>query len=363
MPELRGVRGWLRLAALWCIPGVLDASSSVVLSIVKGFEQTARSVVLADALPWQLWTPASALLVALWRRVPLRTTGLARALAIHGAANLAIAVADALVRFALYAAAEVEWPEHLDGTGIFVVLLARGALLNLALYWGIVAVLAGLDARRRAREAALEQARLAARLVEAHLDALKSQLQPHFLFNTLNAIAVLVRKGDGTRALAMLDGLATLLRRSLASLRVEFGSLADELDFVRTYLDIERVRFAERLRVVLDVDDVAAGGRVPNLLLQPLVENAIRHGLAPRARGGTLTIRARVADATLVVTIHDDGVGVHEPVRDGVGLGHVRARLEQLFPGRHRFELARVDGGGTVATVAIPYSREVACAS
>lgn len=360
MGQTRRWSWWFGLVALWSVPGLIAMSGNYVISRVKGFEVSLLESVVLDLLPWQVWSVATAAIVVLWRRAPVRRVALAQTLGIHLAAMIVIAITDAAVRVALSFTAEMEWPDHFGLSDMLTVYVVRGWLINVVLYWGIVAVQAWLDARLRVRQSALERAQLEARLVEAHLDALKAQLQPHFLFNTLNAISVLVRKGDREGATSMLDGLSALLRRSLASMRVEFGTLKDELDFLRCYVDIETVRFADRLRVDIDVAEDSLDARVPNLILQPLVENAIKHGLSSRAEGGRVEIRAKVVDTTLVLSVADDGVGLSASAGDGVGLHHVRTRLAQLYPGRHRFDLASGPAGGVVATLEIPFCREPA---
>lgn len=335
-------------------------SGSYVISIVKGFEVDPLESVLLDFLPWLLWAPVTSAIVALWRRFPVRRAAPGRSLAIHVTAMFLVALADAAVRVTISELVGVEWPAHFNVADMVTVYLVHGWLINIVLYWGIVAVQAGLEAQLRFRESALERAQLEARLVEAHLDALKAQLQPHFLFNTLNAISVLVRKGDGVGATAMLDGLSALLRRSLASLRVEFGSLRDELDFLRRYVEIATVRFSDRLRVEIEASEASLDAQVPNLILQPLVENALEHGLSSRAGGGRVDIHARVVGDTLELSVADDGVGVSPSAGDGVGLSHVRARLGQLYPGRHRFALTAGPAGGAVATIEIPFARQAA---
>jgi len=234
----------------------------------------------------------------------------------------------------------------------------KSTVVQVLLYWAVIGVDRGLAWQARYREAELQRARLEARLVEAQLDALRVQLRPHFLFNTLNAIAVLVRKDDGPGAIRMINGLGDLLRRSLGTVSVERVTLREELDFIGRYVDIELVRFSDRLRVAIDADSSALDGRVPCLLLQPLVENALVHGIAPRVAGGRLDIRARVVDARLVIEIRDDGPGVAAGHREGIGVSHVRKRLAQLYADRATFALGDGEDGGTVARVVLPFEVE-----
>jgi sensor histidine kinase YesM len=238
-------------------------------------------------------------------------------------------------------------------------MLLKTAFFELMVYCAVLAVDQAIAYQRRYREAALAQSQLEARLVEAQLDALKHQLHPHFLFNTINSITVLMRKGEAQSAIRMLGGLSDLLRRSLTTMRVELVSLDEELDFIARFLDIETTRFPDRLRVVVDVTPEARRGSIPCMLLQPIVENAIEHGIAPRVSGGCITITARVTGDRLRIEVRDDGVGLSSeaPPREGhgVGLSNVRKRLAQLYPDTHTFRLEHGEPSGAVAILEIPF--------
>ena len=203
------------------------------------------------------------------------------------------------------------------------------------------------------RERSLEAESLAR---EARLLALRYQIGPHFLFNALNAISTLVvtdRKADATTTIAR---LADLLRVSLETPEGGTVTLATELDIVGAYAAIERVRFADRLRVVIDADEATFDAKVPAMILQPLVENAVRHAVAVREEPTTITVRAAVVIPTrlIVITVSDDGPGVGESRGFGVGLANVRARLEELYPDNHRFVAGPTPGGGYRAEISLP---------
>jgi sensor histidine kinase YesM len=247
--------------------------------------------------------------------------------------------------------------------GILPLLLLKTAFFELLVYCAVLVVDQAIAYQRRYREAALAQSQLEARLVEAQLDALKHQLHPHFLFNTINSISVLMRKGEAHSAIRMLGGLSDLLRRSLTSIRVELVSLDEELDFIARFLDIETTRFPDRLRVVTDIAPEARRGSIPCMLLQPIVENAVNHGIAPRVSGGCITIKASVVGSILRIEVRDDGVGLggEKPAREGhgVGLSNVRKRLAQLYPDAHAFRLERGEPTGAVAVIEIPFEDHV----
>ncbi|HVU22989.1 MAG TPA: histidine kinase [Opitutus sp.] len=207
---------------------------------------------------------------------------------------------------------------------------------------------------RAARESRLESAELGALLQQAQLQALRSQLNPHFLFNTLHSIAELIHENP-RHAEQMVLQLGDLLRKSLETQALEVP-LRDELDFIRSYLAIEQTRLGDRLELVWQIDAAALDARVPSLLLQPLVENAIRHGIAVSPRGGRLEISATRAGDQLHLEVRDNGPGLQpsdDPAGSGIGLGHTRARLERLYGDRARFQLT--GDHGVVASIALPW--------
>jgi two-component system, LytTR family, sensor kinase len=231
--------------------------------------------------------------------------------------------------------------------------------LSFLTYGVIVGATVGLDYYRRYQQGELRASQLEARLAEAQLQALRMQLHPHFLFNTLNAISTLVHR-DPDAADRMIARLSDLLRISLEDIGVQEVPLRQELEFLERYLDIERIRFADRLSVDMEIAPETLGARTPYLILQPLVENAIRHGIAPRSTPGRVTIRARRDTGTLILEIADDGPGLPPgaaaPAKDGVGISSTRARLEQLYGSAHRFELKNAASGGLVVTLVIPFA-------
>jgi LytS/YehU family sensor histidine kinase len=210
------------------------------------------------------------------------------------------------------------------------------------------------EGRQVERERAL---RAEAHLHQAQLRALRYQLNPHFLFNTLNAISTLVVEGRGDEATEMIARLSDFLRLTLAGEGVPEIPLAEELDFVERYLEIEQVRFGERLHVRVDAAPGLAGHPVPALILQPLVENAIKHGVAPREVGGRIAVTARRAGAALVLTVEDDGPGLGGGAptsTGGIGLTNTRDRLRQRYGDGASLSLDATSGGGLRATISIP---------
>src|SRR5262245_38679322 len=224
-------------------------------------------------------------------------------------------------------------------------------------YWTIVGLGHALRYHHEARSKELSAAQLETRLIEAQLQALQRQLQPHFLFNTLNTISALMHR-DVDAADAMIARLSDLLRMSLQQVGVQEVALKDELDFLSKYLEIEQTRFRDRLTVVFDIQPDTLDALVPNLLLQPLVENAIKHGIGPRPTPGQITVRARRAGAMLELAVQDNGVGLSAArltdFNRGVGLSNTRSRLDRLYGSLHRFEFRQPAEGGLLVLIAIP---------
>ncbi len=229
------------------------------------------------------------------------------------------------------------------------------------IYSGIVAVYYALDYYRQYNERELRASRLESELTRAQLETLHTQLQPHFLFNTLNSISVLMRKGEIDTAQRMLNRLSELLRHVLAKGGTQVIPLETELEIVRGYLEIEQVRFGDRLRVEMSIDDSSLKAQVPSFVLQTLVENAVRHGLAHKTGIGHIKVSSHRENDLLTLRVEDDGVGLAAPSQsrgEGVGLRSTRTRLSALYSDRHRFELTTPSAGGTVALLEIPYRTE-----
>jgi two-component system, LytTR family, sensor kinase len=208
-----------------------------------------------------------------------------------------------------------------------------------------------------AREREAQAARLSAQLAEARLGALRMQLNPHFLFNSLNAITVLVRDADTKSAVGMLERLGDVLRQVLRTDQPHEITLDQELHFLEQYLAIEQVRFSDRLRPRFTIDDALRDAAVPSFIMQPLVENALRHGIAKRTDAGDVEIGARRDGDSLVLWVRDDGPGPSPSHREGVGLTNVRERLATQHGTAASLTLTSSESGGTVATIRLPYRR------
>ena len=228
------------------------------------------------------------------------------------------------------------------------------ATLDLSVYAGIVVILLLLDARQEAADRAVAAARLSERLAAARLEGLQAQIHPHFLFNTLNTLAVLARKGDGAAVDRALVDLGELLRASFETAGRQEVRLAQELEFLERYVALQRLRFPGRLEVEWRVSEEARAALVPALIVQPLVENAIEHGLAT-LQGGRLLVDARRDGDALEIVVSDDGPGFAGAVRDGVGLANTRERLSLLYGARGSLALGNREGGGGEVRVRLPW--------
>jgi two-component system LytT family sensor kinase len=215
-----------------------------------------------------------------------------------------------------------------------------------------------LERERETARLALETSQLETKLATARLDALKMQLHPHFLFNTLNSISVLMRD-DVPTANKMLIQLSELLRVALKTESSQTTTLKEELEFLRAYLDIEQMRFQDRLTVDFAVEDEILDAKIPNLILQPLVENAIRHGIAPLAEAGKILIESYRENGFIELSISDNGGGLNTSngSPNGIGLKNVRERLEKLYGQEHKFEIISGQNGGCSVKIEIPYHK------
>jgi two-component system, LytTR family, sensor kinase len=304
---------------------------------------------LLDALPsWIVLAAMVPLVVAVARRVKLDRPRLSGAIAMHTCAALLFALTHESLM-----AVFMSW--RWNDTGRFGLYLWKMATAYLALdfvvYWGIVGGSHALDAARELRRREIGASQLRASLSEARLQALRAQLNPHFLFNTLNAISVLSMKGDSAGVTRTLSLLADLLRLTIDGLPQEVP-LAQEIELTDRYLDIQRVRFPDRLIVERDIPADVGDALVPSLVLQPLVENAVVHGISGQVEGGRISLRARRRGAALELQVCDTGPGFARPgPPEGIGLSNTRARLEQLYGAEQHVTCENRDGGACVSIV------------
>jgi signal transduction histidine kinase len=355
-------RGRLRLLTIFGVAtGLTCLSSFQAVYFVSTFTEKAAPVGMLFALNltyWYSWACLAPAILWLSRRFPLDRHHWALSIPVHVAGvfvattlHVALVVASRIVIY--WAAGEPTDSWRSEAQRMF--------FLNfdweMMTYWAIVGLSHALRYRREAQARTLRASQLETRLAEARLQALHRQLQPHFLFNTLNTISALMHR-DVEAADAMIARLSDLLRMSLQMVGVQEVLLTQELDFLSKYLEIEQTRFRDRLTVVFDVQPDTFDALVPNLVLQPIVENAIKHGIGPRPSPGTITIRSRRNAGMLELEVQDDGVGLSQArlsdFNRGVGLSNTRSRLEHLYGSLHRFEFRQPPEGGLLVVIAVP---------
>ncbi len=334
--------------------GLFFVSQVVFMALAAGRPIQFEWDILQELLYWVVWALVSPRVLDLARRWPLEGEATRLNAWRHALTALPLAALVSLAAFGLHLGTLIFTGDvPASGAGMWMLRvrasLVWGVFMGVLFYWLIVGGYTML--RLRARSAVLE-----GQLTRAQLDQLRSQLNPHFLFNTLNAISVLTVE-DADKARRMVLRLGSLLRRSLDEAEHEVA-LRKELEFLDEYLDIQRVRFGDRLAVRLTLDPAAAEARVPVLMLQPLVENAIEHGFKDRGAPASVALRAWREDGALRLTIEDNGPGPGDSSgrREGIGLRNTRERLDRLYGGTASIRLEPIDGpGGTRVDLTLPF--------
>jgi len=353
-----GERSPARLVLLvgWVVPAIVATLGMIVVPSRLNPGLTVGQIAAAQLAIWLPWAGWSLLVTAVAERVPLERGRILRAIAVHIPLSAVVVTGQILVVDAVSRAFGTVPPRGLESI-LAIGLRSYGDLFTVV-YWAIVGVHAAIRWHEAWRGEALRAARLSSDLAQAQLSALRAQLHPHFLFNALNAVVALVGE-DPAAARRVTVRLAELLRATLAATERSQHPLREELDLTHRYLEIEQVRFGDRLQVTWDVDESLGEEEVPAFVLQPLVENALVHAVAPRASGGSVHIAARRDGGAILLSVLDDGPGprVGAPTRGhGVGLGNLRDRLARLYEGRATLQLAsRSDvRSGAEVRVSIP---------
>jgi two-component system, LytTR family, sensor kinase len=344
----------LYIFGAWTLFGVFSASQVYAFWELRGRPAPWEHVLFGSMLDAYLWALMTLLIFWLAWRVPLRDTRLRLFIPVHATAAVGLSLLRTVTLVAL--SQRVDWMPERPFTALFLAQFHQYILY----YCLLLGVGLALDYYHHYRERERTAERLQAGLNEARLQALKMQLHPHFLFNTLHAISSLI-PAEAKPARRMVARLGDLLRTSLDHEATQEVTLQEELDFLQPYIEIEQIRLGDRLEIRMDLDPEAMDARVPHLILQPLVENAICHAIAPRVEGGRVEISATALGDRLRLTIRDDGPGLSSrralQRQEGVGLANVRARLEQLYGREHAFLLTNHPEGGLVVSLTIPLQR------
>jgi signal transduction histidine kinase len=368
MPRLRA---WMIVSAAWIVPAIFAVINRLAQARLQGWEPAKAHELLFEFGDWLLYAFLTPGVFAISKRWPLARPYLVRRALFHLFMSLMFCVAWAsagqllrLVLMRLFAPQIVQTAMQ-NGLAQFLQLFAIEWLswVFITLPFGVAVYLCmvGIEHATRyfveAREREVQVARLSEQLSSARFAALQAQLNPHFLFNTLNTIAVLVRDDDRQGAVQIVEHLSELLRRTLSRHRANEVTLGEELELVRQYVAIEQARFSDRLRPQFAIPDSLLSAAMPSFALQHLVENAIRHGIARHPDAGLLLIAAQREGELLRISVVDDGVGIDPQMTppSGHGIENTRERLRALYGTRASLKISRRPEGGTIATLRIPY--------
>ena len=356
-PDLRSAR-WLWIAAIWCAGALFDASQTVLVMRAEGTYHS-WSPFLTEFVSWLPWAIVTPPVIRLARRFPVFRLATVRTAAVHLAAFAIIG----LIAAAWCAALQMlfnPWG-HPQPPGPFLDVWRRSLLYQVVtyifVYVLILAITYVVDSRESAARQRTETARLNQELSRAQLAALRRQVEPHFMFNALNSIAALVRDRSNDAAVRMIVGLSEFLRRASEDSHRSQVTLAEEVEYLERYLDIQKVRFAERLQVSVDIPAELLQAQVPNLLLQPLVENAIKHGIGKRIAGGEIRVAGARRNGSLWLSVYNDGPSLPPDwhlTHNGIGIGNLRTRLQILHGSDFELQLRNAAAGGVEVSVTLP---------
>jgi two-component system, LytTR family, sensor kinase len=348
------------IMGFWTLFGLLYASQHYI-----GFGPSEKGISWWQLAGWQLliyytWGLVTPLILWLGQRFPIERSRLARPFLVHIPAGAILSLIHIAAYTGITEALGIYPDWHIKGfTNQFVHYIWMYFHLDFFTYFAILGVGYAFDYYHKYRERELQASELRTRLAEAQLQALKMQLHPHFLFNTLNTVTGLVRNNENRAAVSMIAGLSDLLRYVLENSNRQEVPLTEELEFARRYLEIQQIRFQDRLDLRIEAEPCTLQARVPNLILQPLVENAIQHGIAARASSGLVALAASRNNGQLLIEISNDGPPLPEDWRmeasTGIGLANTRARLDQLYGANCKFDVNNRAEGGVVATLVIPF--------
>lgn len=350
---------WIAIWGLWTLFGFFFTSQVALQSQLSENPTPFWRVLMWQLFSGYVWFAISPLILFLGRTFTFDDGKWKTSIPVHLLASIVVAVGVlAIDAFVLPKMGYMRRYENASYLEIFKIFLLVNIHFGFAIYWGVLGVQQAIKYYRKYRERELRTSQLEARLATTRLQVLKMQLHPHFLFNTLNAISELIYR-DPESAERMISDLSDLLRMSFENLEVQEIPLKQELEFLEKYLEIELTRFHDRLKVNMNISPDTLDASVPNMILQPLVENAIKHGIAPRATGGQINIAAARENGHLALTVSDNGLGVPfgdlDGLTEGVGLSNTRRRLRNLYGEGHSFGLRNDEGSGLVVNLVIPY--------
>jgi hypothetical protein len=352
----------LWIASIWAGLGLFDATQNVFVMRAEGMHHAWTRLFFVLLIAWLPWALATPMVLRLGRRYPPSRWRTFSTFGTHLAACAAIGLVtsawNAVLEQLLNPWLKSPGPERFPD--LWLQKFENGLLSYLILYGVILLVSHILDSRERLAHQQTETARLNEQLSKAQLNALRRQIEPHFLFNTLNAIAGLVREKRNDAAVTMIAGLSDFLRRVLEDSHRQQVPLEEELEFALQYLDIQKVRFAGRLQVRVSVPSQLFPAQVPSLILQPMVENAVKHGIAKRVQGGRIHISASRSNGSLTLSVYNDGPSLPldwERTQSGIGIANVRTRLQSLYGDAFELNMCNREPGGVEVSVSVPFAQ------
>lgn len=337
---------------------ILFALQSVTVNLYRGFPPDFVDNLRVSLIQWLPWSVLALVALRVAKKYPLDMKKWGASIPIHIFLGFFFSFLQAII-FAVYAVIAFGLAK-MSPLKYFLASLTKTTNLNLLAYAIVVVGGQMWTYYRKSKANELRASQLQTRLVQAQLDVLRMQINPHFLFNTLHAILAQVRK-DPQAAESMISLLSDLFRKSLETSDLQEVPLKDELDLLKIFLEIQQKRFRDRLRVKMAIDPEALDSSVPNLILQPIIENAVRHGIAMLPEGGTITISAHKEDNDLTVCVQDSGPGFSNdrevPFHKGFGLFNCRERLNRLYGKEYQLTLANAPEGGALVTLKIPFRK------
>jgi two-component system, LytTR family, sensor kinase len=346
---------WALIFSGWTFLALLFSGPQMIQAIRLNRPAEGWNTVLGELIFSYIWLALTPVAIWLSRSFRIEVGQRFKTLTIHFVACVVFLLVQVLLFTVI--AIPFGWYANLNpfSTRYFLMIL-NFTPSNVMFYWGIVVIEHALDYYRKLQERELRASQLEAQLAQSQLQVLKMQLHPHFLFNTLNAISALIRESPD-EADEMVSRLGDLLRMTLENAGLQEVPFKKELDFLKHYLDIEQTRFQDRLKVELAIEPETLDGLVPSMILQPLVENSVRHGVAPRPEGGCIKIKAWRDDSLLRLEVEDDGPGLDgdKPLKERVGLTNTRARVSNLYGDEHGLRMHHAAGGGLVVSLSIPF--------
>src|SRR5216683_2506593 len=351
---------WFWIALIWSGVGLFDATQNVFVMRAEGMHHAWARLFVRLVVAWLPWALATPVVLFLGRRYPPTKFRPVSTWGIHLGACAGIGLMYSVWVAGLDTLLNPWLNPSPPGQFLHFWLdkFYNGLLSQVILYASILAISYVIDSRERLARQQTETARLNEQLSKAQLDALRRQIEPHFLFNTLNAIAGLVREKRNDAAVSMIAGLSDFLRRVVEDSGKQQVPLGEEMEFLQKYLDIQKVRFAERLQLSVDVPSELSAAQVPSLILQPMVENAVKHGIAKRVQGGAIRIAASRSNGMLTLRIYNDGPALPaswEKTPSGTGISNVRTRLQRLYGDGFELSMKNQGPGGVEVMISVPF--------